>query len=1642
MEEGIEHYKKALQQSVKKCYELAGQARAKNLDPERIVPIPLAENMAERVVGLISVVAPQITNTGITRRIIELENEYGLLDWRVGLVIAEEVAHQKFCTFETAKEAIEVGIRVGFAYLTLGIVSAPLEGFIGIKIKKRKDGAEYFAVQYAGPIRAAGGTAASTSVLLADYVRVKLGYAPYDPEEPEVNRYVTEIHDYHERVTNLQYHPSDEEIKFLASHLPVEVDGEPTEKFEVSNYKDLPRIETNLIRGGMALVMAEGLSQKTPKLWKRLTKWGAEFGLSHWSFLGEFIQLKEKIHAAHAGKEKEEGKNVKPNNTFIMDLVAGRPILTHPLAAGGFRLRYGRTRVSGFSACALHPATLIVVNKYIAIGTQLKTERPGKAATVTVCDVLDGPIVRLQDGTVLQLQTAEDARKHFLLVEEVLFLGDILFNYGDFSENGHPLVPAGYCPEWWVLELEKAVKKGEADAQKSFSPERIQELIHHPFTKPPSFEEAVMLSKTCNIPLHPDFLFYWKLATNEDIIHLRNWLKEGKIKREGKGLFTISKIILPYNPSTELHTRGKKTLDSIGVCHFIINKSTLVIEKKEAMSLVLSLNLEEEITPPSFEKANGLDLVSVLCPLILRDKAGTFIGARMGRPEKAKMRQMTGSPQVMFPVGEEGDRLRSFQSALQAGKIHSTFPFFHCPVCVKDTIYSSCELCGQACIKKYSCRFCGDLVQNTCRHGHGVPYKIIDLDIKHYLDHALGLIGETITPDLIKGVKGTSNKEHLVEHLVKGILRAKHGIYVNKDGTTRYDCTELPITHFKPKEILTPVDTLRKLGYEKDIEGNQLHDEQQILELKPQDIILPAFNSLDESAPQVLMRIARFVDELLVKFYHLEPYYNIQNHLDLVGHLVVGLAPHISAGLIGRIIGFSETQGLLAHPLYHAGMRRDCFHYNTYLPLYDGRQWNIQPLGTIVNGFTEFEVVDSFGTQEVPVKKYRTLGEKGAVVAVKNFTKHTPQPMIHIKTSLGRELTITPNHKQLVSSPSGLHIKKGYDLQKGDILAFPYTFAVPSHNRESINLLDYLEGQEWVMVRNLNTLVPSMKSIVKIHFRKKERDNFFRRDSYPLSFVLHLIKKGILRKDIPLLLAAKGDTVMIPSLIPLTKEFLQVVGLYIAEGFSRKVEGRLYQVYIAAQDEEIRRFIQNTMRSIFGLKSTERKKDGVTYSSRILYYLFTAILRCGSSAYEKRFPSLFLDLPRKKIGYILGGYFEGEGSVSSTDLRVTFDTVSTGLLHDIDFVLNRLGVFVKRYKYTKKPGPVLRKFYERKGRNIPLFTITKGIIPSSFVKAFSRYISFISSRKQSILTALLISKRVGKTHFAYDSHYVYGTIIHKEIKPAEESYCLAVEGNIVVANSILTKQCDGDEACVMLLMDALLNFSRQYLPEKRGAKTMDSPLVLTSILYPSEVDDQVHGLDVVWKYPLELYEASLDMKNPWEVLSNKKKIEQLADRLGTPHQYYDFGFTHPVENFNKGVLCSQYKIAPSMEEKLLGQMDIAKKLRAVDMDDVAKLVIQKHFLKDIKGNLRKFSMQQFRCVKCNEKYRRPPLSDRCTSCKGKLIFTITHGSVIKYLGPSLLLAERYDFSPYLKQTLDILRIQVDTVFGKEKEKQAGLGQFL
>jgi DNA polymerase II large subunit len=278
--------------------------------------------------------------------------------------------------------------------------------------------------------------------------------------------------------------------------------------------------------------------------------------------------------------------------------------------------------------------------------------------------------------------------------------------------------------------------------------------------------------------------------------------------------------------------------------------------------------------------------------------------------------------------------------------------------------------------------------------------------------------------------------------------------------------------------------------------------------------------------------------------------------------------------------------------------------------------------------------------------------------------------------------------------------------------------------------------------------------------------------------------------------------------------------------------------------------------------------------------------------------------------------------------------------------------------------------------------------------------------------------------------------------------CAAVIGRIIgfsktqtllaspYMHAAMRRDCDGDEATIMLLLDTLLNFSRQYLPGHRGG-TQDAPLILNARIRPGEVDDMIFDMEKTFELPLELYRAASEGRH-----SSHIKIPRIKDFLDQEFEpFKDLGFTHDTDDFNQGVTCSAYKKLTTMQEKVQKEMELCEKIRAVDEEDVARLIIERHLIRDIKGNLRKFSMQQFRCVSCNEKFRRPPLQGNCTRCGGKIIFTINQGGIIKYLEPAMALAEKYNIPKYTKESLELTKLYIESIFGKEKEKQETMGKW-
>ncbi|MFW9949369.1 MAG: DNA polymerase II large subunit, partial [Candidatus Thorarchaeota archaeon] len=508
MSEQYKQYFTNLQKKIDKCYEIAEQARQKGFDPEKYVESPQAKDLAGRVEKL---VGPE----GVANIIRDLKTK-GKSDDQIVFEVVSAVLDQRLGFLKSIDERVERAIRVGLAIKTMGVVSAPLEGISKILIRKDQQGNRYLSLFFAGPIRAAGGTTAALCILIADYVREKSQLPKYHATEAEIGRYVEEVKLYDRRV-HLQYPSSNDEIRFAVEHLPIEINGDATEDEEVSAFRNLPRIDTNNIRGGACLVLNDGILLKAQKL----LKIAESMNIQGWEWLADLKKIAQKDDNSKEFKEKKEQFNIVPNSKYISDIIAGRPVFSHPSQVGGHRIRYGRSRNTGLAAAGIHPATMSILDDFIAIGTQLRIERPGKSASMCPVSSIEPPVVLLKNGDVIRITTANLGKSIFPNIKKVLFLGDILFGFGEFTENNHTLIPSGIVEEWWALELQK-----NSELQTRNDP-RILKYIDNPFKNIPSFTEALQLGIDYKIPLHPYYTDYWGNLTSKDLKMLRSALLEG-----------------------------------------------------------------------------------------------------------------------------------------------------------------------------------------------------------------------------------------------------------------------------------------------------------------------------------------------------------------------------------------------------------------------------------------------------------------------------------------------------------------------------------------------------------------------------------------------------------------------------------------------------------------------------------------------------------------------------------------------------------------------------------------------------------------------------------------------------------------------------------------------------------------------------------------------------------------------------------------------------------------------------------------------------------------------------------------------------------------------------------------------------------
>src|ERR671910_331323 len=859
-------YQQAILKSVNKGYQHALKARRRGIDAADIIEPKIAYDLADRVA--------KMHNIDIADRLRALLSQ--TTKEKAALKIAEEIAAGEYGTGDL-KTRLDSAVRVSLAVVTEGVTVAPLQGISGVTIKSNIDSSQYLSVSFAGPIRSAGGTEAALTMLIADHARKVAGLDKYiaNSFDDETGRFVEELRIYEREVMGFQFKVLDEDVVKCISNLPVELDGVDTDPVEVVGHKNMRRIATDRVRGGTLRVMNDGLIGRSRKLMKLVET----LNLDGWSWLNE---LKGAIQTG----------NDDAIHHRMSEVITGRPVLSMAKKIGGFRLRYGRCYNTGFATVGIHPAVPALLNYAIVVGTQIKMDVPGKASTIALVDTIEPPIVRLDDGKVIQVPTVEQAESIRPHISKILYLGDMLISYGDFLENNTQLPPASFVEEIWGQQLRSKLPTIQTS---DLDRERLIQMVENPLVLP-SVDEAFEISKKLGLALHPKYSFYWDSLTVEEVLYLKDRL--------------TSDIPLPFD------TKLKDILERLGVVHSITHDQIILDDSNQATSLKRLLG-----GPAVVESNNAIEFVNKTSGVLVMPKFSSAIAVRVGRPEKAAERKMKPPVHVLFPIGPKGGPTRDILKACKEHSFYTQIANRYCNSCRLPSIGTHCRVCGASAMLRNLCVVCREEVEDgkkCARCGkEGRTYSSVNFPLKFALEQAKKKLG--VDPqEPFKGVKSLMSTHRSAEPLEKGILRQKHSLHAFKDGTIRFDATNEPLTHFKPAWISVSIDKLIELGYTHDYLGRDLTSPDQIVELMMQDVIIP------RDCAKHLVNTAKYIDEELVKLYDLESFYSLSSLDGLVGHLIVGLAPHTSVGIVGRIIGFADSQVCLASPIWHSAKRRDC----------------------------------------------------------------------------------------------------------------------------------------------------------------------------------------------------------------------------------------------------------------------------------------------------------------------------------------------------------------------------------------------------------------------------------------------------------------------------------------------------------------------------------------------------------------------------------------------------------------------------------------------------------------------------------------------------------------------------------------------
>lgn len=353
--------------------------------------------------------------------------------------------------------------------------------------------------------------------------------------------------------------------------------------------------------------------------------------------------------------------------------------------------------------------------------------------------------------------------------------------------------------------------------------------------------------------------------------------------------------------------------------------------------------------------------------------------------------------------------------------------------------------------------------------------------------------------------------------------------------------------------------------------------------------------------------------------------------------------------------------------------------------------------------------------------------------------------LLQITLESGRKARITGSHSIFTLRDGNIQVAFGEDLKEGDLVLAPKLFSI-GNCCECIDLLKFAlnaplaikqklfisdaflkkwvfisaQGAKWLKARRgqlgiiihktrfPSSTVSQWENGVKkkasysrfsayLAFLGSDIDFFLQNNFGELVVPKRKVVKASLVKDKNILCIGSNSKLYsfdehwaLPINFRLNSDFMRLLGYYLAEGSC----GRMASLDFGLMEKDLALDAVNCIHSVFGRIPAIRAKKSVLHINffgtlgKIVLQDFFAI---GKNAKAKRLPAFVFNAPNALQIDFLKGYFEGDGSFSSSG-QLEATTASNGLASDLLYLFNQFGVIASVQKsITSSPLPNQKK---------------------------------------------------------------------------------------------------------------------------------------------------------------------------------------------------------------------------------------------------------------------------------------------------------------------------------------------------------------